>query len=204
MLDDMLLFHVTLCNISSNCDSYSSYTSHILLISFFTIFFQTSCTSTPSMIQHDTSQCIWNQIDLNCSLRPPPNDPISIILIALLTAITTIPLLMVLHYVLIGYASHWPVAKASISEIDTETEEIETVKRSSIIGDSDNLTMAKRLRNLTHSSSFKEEAKKELPVGDVVNSMTADALAQIAYSGMSIDRILILYSIAIRERSYES
>ena len=67
-----------------------------------------SCLSSPSLIQKNSPLCDWNGQTATCTYKPPPQDPVFIILVALLISILTLPLLMFLHYLINEHASNYP------------------------------------------------------------------------------------------------
>ena len=126
-----------------------------------------SCEFSPSKIQSDSSECNWSKDDRLCSLRPPPKDFIFIILVALLTTLLSIPILLLLNYLLNGYASNYPGSRGLHDEIGEEEEMASKnpSKKSSTV----NTTSAEILRNSTSSSAFGEELRKGLPAGNIVD-----------------------------------
>jgi hypothetical protein len=52
--------------------------------------------------------CNWSRKTFKCTLAPPPSDPIFYILVALLTIVMSIPIIMLLQYILDEYASKKP------------------------------------------------------------------------------------------------
>lgn len=79
-----------------------------------------SCTDTPSKVQSDASLCKWNEVDLTCRLRPPPNDPIFIIIVALLAIVMSIPAISLILLVLTKYASRKPGSVVPDKETSNE------------------------------------------------------------------------------------
>jgi hypothetical protein len=62
--------------------------------------------------------CNWSRKTFKCTLAPPPSDPIFYILVALLTIVMSIPIIMLLQYVLDEYASKNPrKMKREINEV---------------------------------------------------------------------------------------
>jgi hypothetical protein len=82
---------------------------------------QASCTSAPSKLQSGASLCDWSGTNLSCSLAPPPSDPIFTILVALLTIVMSIPIIMLLQFVIDEYASKQPGSKSRESEVPAPT-----------------------------------------------------------------------------------
>ena len=74
----------------------------------FCFFTQVSCRSSPSLIQKNSPLCDWNGQTATCTYKPPPQDPVFIILVALLISILTLPLLMLLHYLINEHGSNYP------------------------------------------------------------------------------------------------
>ena len=70
----------------------------------------------PSKVQSDRSLCKWDKQNMTCSLAPPPNDPIFIIVVALLTIVMSIPIISLILLVLMRYASKQPKKEASDRE----------------------------------------------------------------------------------------
>jgi hypothetical protein len=69
---------------------------------------QISCTEAPSKVQTDASLCKWDKSDMTCSLAPPPSGPMFIIVVALLTIVMSIPIISLILFVLMRYASKQP------------------------------------------------------------------------------------------------
>ena len=142
---------------------------------------KTRCEFSPSKIRTDSSECSWSKEDRLCSMRPPPKDPVFIILVALLTIILSIPILLVLNYLLNGYASNYPGSRSLDDEVGEEDEMRSTnpPKKSS----TPNTTSAEILRNSTSSSAFGAELKKGLPAGNAVDYRSINITSQISYAG---------------------
>ena len=114
-------------------------------------------------------------------MRPPPKDPVFIILVALLTIILSIPILLVLNYLLNGYASNYPGSRGLDDEV---SEEEEMANRSpSKKSSTPNATAAEILRDSTSSSAFGAELKKGLPAGDSVDYRSINITSQFSYAG---------------------
>ena len=142
------------------------------------------------MIQNGVSQCIWSKTDLNCSLRPPPVDPVFTILVALLTTIVTIPIIILLHYILNSYASNWPGSRGFVDDMNFTDQKEQNgqqgqkgQKNQSNDNDIENITTAEKIKIVTYSSPLGEEIKKKLPPGNTVDYTTANAISQMAYAG---------------------
>ena len=140
-----------------------------------------SCVFSPSKIRSGSSECKWT--DKGCSLRPPPNDPIFIILVALLTVILSIPILLFLNYLLNGYASNYPGSRSLDDEV-SEKEEIDS-KNPSKKSSTPNTTATELLRNSTSPSAFGAELKKGLPAGNTVDYRSINIISQTSYAGKS-------------------
>jgi hypothetical protein len=87
------------------------------LFPVFICLLQASCTSAPSKVQSGATLCNWSSSDLSCSLAPPPSDPIFTILVALLTIVMSIPIIMLLQFILDEYASKQPGSLKPESEV---------------------------------------------------------------------------------------
>ena len=61
-----------------------------------------------SNVQSNVSLCNWNAKDLTCTLAPPPNDPIFIIVVALLIIDISIPITALILFILMRYACKQP------------------------------------------------------------------------------------------------
>ena len=138
-----------------------------------------SCVFSPSKIRSGSSECKWT--DKGCSLRPPPNDPVFTILVALLTTILSIPILFLLKYLINGYASNYPGSRSLHDEVGEE-EEINS-KKLSQKSNTPNTTAAEILRNSTSSSAFGAELKKGLPAGNAVDYRSINITSQFSYAG---------------------
>ena len=139
------------------------------------------CEYSPSKIRTDSTECSWSKEDRLCSLRPPPKDPVFIILVALLTVILSIPILLVLNYLLNGYASNYPGSRSLDDEVVEEKEIASTdpSKKSS----ASSTTAAEILRNSTSSSAFGAELTKGLPAGGTVDYRSINVTSQFSYAG---------------------
>jgi hypothetical protein len=112
-------------HISLHCRDFPS------LIFYFVIKSQESCTSAPSKVQSGASLCNWSSDDQSCTLAPPPSDPIFTILVALLTIIMSIPIVMLLQYVINEFACKRPGSKSPETEIPTpNSSEVDSVPQS--------------------------------------------------------------------------
>ena len=139
------------------------------------------CELSPSRIQSGSSECHWSKDDRLCSLRPPPNDPVFIILVALLTTILSIPILLVLKYLINGYASNYPGSRRLDDEVGEE-EEISSTNPSKK-NRTPNITAAEILRNSTSSLAFGMQLRKGLPAGDAVDYRSINITSQNSYAG---------------------
>ena len=139
------------------------------------------CEFSPSKIRTDSSECSWSKEDRLCSLRPPPKDPVVIILVALLTTILSIPILFLLKYLINGYASNYPGSRSLNDEVCEEEEMTRTnpSKKSS----TPNATAAEILRNSTSSAAFGAELKKGLPAANTVDYQSINITSQFSYAG---------------------
>ena len=142
---------------------------------------QISCTSVPSKIQRGSSECNWNNSDQHCSLRPPPNDAIFIILVALLTIILSIPILLFLHYLINGYGSNWPGGRSRPDDEGLDPDHFTRKQFDKNI--TENVSSAEVLRNSLYSIAFGKELKKGQPEGNTVDYRSINITAQIAYAG---------------------
>ena len=71
-------------------------------------YIQNDCTEAPSQIEYGVSRCDWNGADESCTFRPPPATPVFTIMVALLTMLASIPIVLLLHYVLNTYCCKQP------------------------------------------------------------------------------------------------
>ena len=132
-------------------------------------------------MQSGVSECVWNSVDLNCSGRPPSKDPIFTILVALLTTIVSIPILVLLHYILIAYCTSWPGSKYLQDEIYIKDDQTEGNKSNT--DDDKYLANSEKSENNAYSSPFELEMKKALPPKNQSDHVTAGTIAQNAYAG---------------------
>ena len=123
--------------------------------------------------------CEWT--DNGCALRPPPEDFIFTIQVALLTTILSMPILLLLNYLLNGYASNYPGSRGLDDKVGEE-EEIDGTNPSKKSSTS-NITAAEILRNSTSSAAFGAELKKGLPAGNTVDYRSINITSQISYAG---------------------
>ena len=93
----------------------------LTLIIFTSLTSQANCTEAPSKVQSDTSLCTWNADDSTCSLAPPRSDPNFIIVVALLTVVMSIPIISLILFVLMRYASRQPKREAPDHEQSQKT-----------------------------------------------------------------------------------
>ena len=107
--------------------------------------------------------------------------------------IITVPILILVHYVLIGYASHEPGRRWFMDE--TEIEEASSEKKEISDRSTKNLTTAEKLRNSICSSPFNAEMKRVSPADDLADSVTAGIISRIAYAGMlTKSRLCIIFA----------
>ena len=149
----------------------------LLLIVIFVI--QPSCLQFPSKIQRGQTLCIYDSND-GCSLRPPPTEPVFIILVALLTAIISIPIIAFLQWLITGYARAWPGGRAGGDKFENEERESREIsKRKKSL----NSAPDAMLRNSTFTSAFGRELKKGLRTSSALDYHSAGIVAQMAYAG---------------------
>ena len=144
------------------------------------MLFQTSCLRYPSKIQSGVSQCVYNDIESSCSLRPISKDPTFIILVALLTTILSLPIFVLMKYVLEGSASNWPGSRESIDDVGAE---VDPPGSNPVVKKDTPSTAAEILRNSASSSAFSKELQKGLRAGDILDSYSAGVISQMAYAG---------------------
>ena len=104
--------------------------------------------------------------------------------------IITVPILILVHYVLIGYASHEPGRRWFMNE--TEIEEASSENKETSDRSIKNLTTAEKLRNSICSSPFNAEMKRVSPADDLADNFAAGIISQIAYAGMLTKWILYI------------
>ena len=104
-----------------------------------------------------------------------------IILIALLTTILSIPILLLLHYLINGYGSNWPGGRVfrDIQDEDRELPGRKSVDRSI----SPSVSSSTLSRGSFSSATFANELKKGLSEYDTVDSRQINIMSQIAYAG---------------------
>ena len=144
-------------------------------------YMKANCELSPSRIQSGSSECHWSKDDRLCSLRPPPNDPVFIILVALLTTILSIPILLLFNFLLNGYASNYPGSRRLDDEVGEE-EEIDSTNASKK-SSTRNTTTSEILRNSTSTSAFGMKLRKGLPAGDTVDYRSMNITSQNSYIG---------------------
>ena len=140
-----------------------------------------SCELSPSKILKGTSECNWSKDDRSCTLLPPPKDPVFNILVALLTTLLSIPILLLLKYLINGYASNYPGSRR-LDDEGGEEEEMSS-KNPSKKSSTPNTTAAEILRNSTSSAAFGAELKKGLPAGNSVDYRSINITSQFSYAG---------------------
>jgi hypothetical protein len=83
---------------------------------------QTTCTALPSKISSKETQCTWDEVNLSCAVTEPPSSVVFIVIISLITSILTIPIVLVLEFILENYAIAWPAKKGFTYDIDEGTD----------------------------------------------------------------------------------
>ena len=123
---------------------------------------------------------------------------------ALLTTLLSIPILLLLEYLINGYASNYPGSRGLDDEVVEEDEMASTKlsKKSS----APNITAAELLRNSTSSAAFGAELKKGLPAGNTVDYRSINITSQFSYAGKrkeSIDLLSLfvnVFNVVLLER----
>ena len=82
-----------------------------------------TCLEVASRVEAGASQCDWNEVDLSCSMRPPPTDPIFTILVSLLTVLISIPVTMFLTIVLEEYCSKYAGGRSHEADFMVKKDE---------------------------------------------------------------------------------
>jgi hypothetical protein len=147
------------------------------------IHVQTTCLSDPSKVQKGASQCQWDMDTTMCSEQDPPDDHAFTILVALLTAILSTPLLVAVTFVLDTYASTWPGSRGvedDVSKIEEDLDDDKTCEKSDEIAEPDTAAV---LRNSTRKSEFGDVIKRAVLRGGTAGKDTAAEIAQLAYAG---------------------
>lgn len=119
-------------------------------------------------------------------MTPAPSDPVFTIIVALLSAIMSIPILIMLNKSLDRYSGNWPGSRGF-------EDDLNEVKKGKEIGGASKRkrddvhvpTVAEKLRNSTRESAFGEEIKKGLLSGSAIDVASDPNISQIAYTGMS-------------------
>ena len=83
--------------------------------------FQSECLAKPSKIQVGETLCVWSKDDSSCALRSPPNDPIFLILVVLLTLVLVTPIGSLINHVLEHYARKSPSSRGFDDDITYDT-----------------------------------------------------------------------------------
>jgi hypothetical protein len=118
-----------------------------------------------------------------CSEQDPPEDHAFTILVALLTAILSTPLLVAVTYVLDTYASTWPGSRGVEDDVGKIEEDLEGEKTDEKSEKTGELDTAAVLRNSTRKSEFGEVIKRAVLNGGMSGKDTAAEIAQLAYTG---------------------
>ena len=118
-------------------------------------------------------------------MTPAPSDPVFTIIVALLSAIMSIPILIMLNKSLDRYSGNWPGSRGFEDDLDeaTKGEEIGKARKSERV-DIRVSNVAEKLRNSTRESAFGEEIKKGLLSGSAIDVASDPNTSQIAYTGM--------------------
>lgn len=128
-------------------------------------------------MQSGASQCTWDKVNSSCSIQAPPTDPAFTILIALLTMIMTIPIVMILHFILQEYAGVWPGSRGfedDVCEEGKKTDEGVKEPRENV---------AVKLRNAFRQSDYGEVIKKGIRKGGMAGRDAAAEESQMVYAG---------------------
>ena len=93
------------------------------------------------------------------------------------------PILLLLNYLLNGYASNYPGSRGLDDKVSEQGERASTnlSKKSS----TPNTTAAVILRSSTSPSAFGAELKKGLPAGNTVDYRSINFISQTSYAGKS-------------------
>ena len=100
---------------------------------------------------------------------------------ALLTTLLSIPILLLLEYLINGYASNYPGSRGLDDEVGEEEES--SSKNPSKKSNTPNTTASEILRNSTSSAAFGAELKKGLPADNTVDYQSMNITSQISYAG---------------------
>ena len=134
-----------------------------------------TCLEVASRVEAGASQCDWNEVDLSCSMRPPPTDPIFTILVSLLTVLISIPVTMILTIVLEEYCSK--CAGGRSHEEDFILEKNESIATSV----SEDTPMLKN----ANEYAFGDVIRKGIWKGSPSNVNGTSDTSKTAYNGMS-------------------
>ena len=125
--------------------------------------------------------CQWHQGYMRCSSRPPPRDPKFTILVALLTVLLSVPIVLILNFVLDAYASNVPGSQ-DFGEGSVREEENEQV------GASDELLRA------GGQSEFEEMIRNDMMSGPLNKSISPSEFSQQTYAGEFAAILFLIYS----------
>ena len=118
-------------------------------------------------------------------MTPAPNDPVFTVIVALLSAIMSIPVIIMLKTTLDRYGCNWPGSRGFEDDLInvkkvSERGNVGKNKRSDV----SQISVAEKLRNSTRASAFGEEIKKGLLSGSAINVASDPNISQIVYTGM--------------------
>lgn len=130
-------------------------------------------------MQEGVTLCRWEpDKSESCSARPPPSSANFVILIALLTAVMSIPFIVIIEFVLEGSASNVPGSRGFEDDINFEKEE--KIKEAEAF---QKLNSSNELLKTSRQSAFGEMIKKGVLSGGASKKVSSSEVAQMAYAG---------------------
>ena len=124
-------------------------------------------------MQSGQTVCKWDTNDDSCTLRPPPNDPQFIIYVALLTAILSLPIILIVQFVLTTYASNYPGDRGYEKDIEKENADQKVAE----------FEASKELLRPGGLSNFGEILKNGVLRGSFSKQVSTAEVAKMAYTG---------------------
>ena len=137
-------------------------------------------------MQSGASLCDWSESDLLCTVSPPPEDPKFTILVALLTVTLSLPIVMIIQYVLETYASHSPASQGFEDDVKVKREEAGKVEEGKV-EESETLDALALLLRAGGQSDFGEIIKNGVLKNSTSNAFSPSEVAQYAYAGKLLD-----------------
>ena len=141
-------------------------------------------------MQAGASLCVWSEDALTCTNTSPPNDPVFIILVALITILLGIPIVILLRLALFEYGSTWPGSTGSGDEVHAREKEVDEGKlrraEGSLSDDSVETGKKRKEDSSTDSDDESDNDKgSDTTALQVRSAMAHSQFGQVISAGMS-------------------